>query len=107
MPIWWPKGRCKGRRQPALFAAGAAGGDLGQSRDAFLGHYGGQDEWEPLEGVRAMEQEMRTAGRDVTLHVYPEVGHWFCEADRPDAFEPEAADLAWKRTVSFLQEQLG
>jgi carboxymethylenebutenolidase len=54
-----------------------------------------------------MEQAIRDAGREFTLHVYPQTGHWFVEEDRPDAYQPEAAALAWVRTIAFLQETLG
>ena len=45
------------------------------------------------------------AGRDVTIHVYPGVKHWFVEADRPE-YNPEAAELAWRRTLDFLNQYL-
>jgi carboxymethylenebutenolidase len=85
---------------------GVVDADFAASRAAYLGHFGELDEWEPLEGVQALEEAIRAAGRDVTIHLYPEVGHWFVEADRPDAYAPEAAEVAWERTVGFLREQL-
>lgn len=85
---------------------GAVEADFERSRAAFQGHFGAQDEWEPVEYVEGMEQAMRDAGREVTIHVYPQAGHWFFEADRPDAYAPEAAELAWERTVAFLRERL-
>ena len=45
----------------------------------------------------------RAAGRKVTFHRYPGTGHWFFEPDRVDAFNPEAARIAWERTLSFLK----
>ncbi len=73
---------------------------------AILGHYAEHDEWEPLDSVRQMEADMRAAGRDVTLHIYPEAQHWFFEEDRPAAYQAGAAQLAWERTVQFLRDQL-
>jgi carboxymethylenebutenolidase len=97
-------------RRPELRAVtifyGAGEGDFAAARAAFLGHFAADDPWEPLEGVRQMEAEMRAAGREVTLHLYPGAGHWFCEDDRPDAYRPEAAALAWERTLAFLREKL-
>jgi carboxymethylenebutenolidase len=86
---------------------GTVAADFEQARAAFQGHFGEVDAFEPLEFVQEMEQTMRDAGREVTIHMYPEAGHWFMEADRPDAYAPEAADLAWARTVAFLEEELG
>lgn len=85
---------------------GVVAADFAQASAAFLGHFGGRDDFEPLDGVQAMEQELRAAGRDVSIHVYPQAGHWFCEEDRPDALDPEAADQAWERTLAFLRERL-
>jgi carboxymethylenebutenolidase len=80
--------------------------DPDTTRAAFLGHFGEADDWEPLEGVRAMEAQIRAAGRELTLHLYPGAGHWFFEDNRPDAYQPEAAALAWTRTLEFLRQHL-
>lgn len=76
--------------------------DFSIARAAYLGHFADQDEWEPLEGVRQMEAAMQAAGRDVSINIYPGTQHWFCEPDRPE-YNAAAAQLAWKRTIDFLQ----
>lgn len=81
--------------------------DFWQARAAYLGHFAERDEWEPLAGVRQMESEMKTAGRESTYHFYPGTGHWFFEDDRPEAYNAQAAELAWTRTIEFLKTQLG
>jgi carboxymethylenebutenolidase len=53
-----------------------------------------------------MEAAMRAAGREVTIHVYPGVGHWFFEPNRPDVYNAEASALVWERTLTFLREKL-
>lgn len=80
--------------------------DFTASRAAYLGHYAEQDEFDPLESVRALEAEIRSAGREVTFHVYPGTRHWFFEQDRPDAYDAPAARLAWDRTTAFLHHWL-
>jgi carboxymethylenebutenolidase len=70
-----------------------------------LGHFAESDPYEPDEGVQAFEQALRNAARSVTIHRYPGTGHWFAEPSR-DAYRPEAADLAFERTVAFLREHL-
>ena len=52
-----------------------------------------------------MEQDMKAAGVDVTLHVYPGTVHWFIESDRPE-YETASASLAWERTFEFLKKNL-
>ena len=69
----------------------------------ILGHFSDVDEWEPLDGIRAMEAEMRAAGLKQDFHIYPNMSHWFFEADRPE-FDPQAAELAWARTLEFLRK---
>jgi carboxymethylenebutenolidase len=71
-----------------------------------LGHYAEVDEWEPLDGAKAMEKDMQAAGVEVSLHIYPNVHHWFMEDDRPE-YNAEAAKLAWTRTLGFLHKNLG
>lgn len=86
---------------------GSVDADFVRSQAAFQGHFGAEDAFEPEEYVQDMEQAMRDAGREVMIHRYPGAGHWFFEDDRPDAYDREAAQLAWDRTVSFLRERLG
>lgn len=71
----------------------------------ILVHFGEHDEMEPLDGVKWMENAMREAGLDVTLHLYPGARHWFVEADRPE-YDPAAANLAWERTFAFLKQNI-
>lgn len=80
--------------------------DVARASAAFLGHYAEHDEWEPREGVEQLEADMRAAGREVTFFMYPGATHWFFEDDRQDAYNPDAAQLAWERTVTFLDDHL-
>lgn len=74
--------------------------DLTHIPTAVLGHFGEEDEWEPLEQVKQIQ------GDNVTIHLYAGAGHWFFEEDRPEHFHPEAAALAWERTVAFLRARV-
>ncbi|HLK57856.1 MAG TPA: dienelactone hydrolase family protein [Chthonomonadaceae bacterium] len=80
--------------------------DFTTSRAAYLGHFAEHDDWEPLDQARQMEADIRAAGREVHFYVYPGIGHWFFEEDRPDAYHAESARLAWERTLSFLRSYL-
>ena len=83
---------------------GTGDADFSASRAAYLGHFAGDDDFEPREYVDGMEEALRHAGRPVTFYHYPGTGHWFFEPDRADAYNEEAAALAWARTLKFLQE---
>jgi carboxymethylenebutenolidase len=85
---------------------GAWAPDLNKAKAAFLFHFCEEDEWEPRENVEELRKALESAGRPATFHFYPDVGHWFMESNRPDAYHAEAAELAWSRTLAFLAEQL-
>jgi carboxymethylenebutenolidase len=80
--------------------------DYSEAGASYLGHFAPDDEWEPIADVRATEEKIRAAGREVTFHFYPEMKHWFVEENRPLEYNREAADLAWKRTLEFLNSKL-
>jgi carboxymethylenebutenolidase len=82
------------------------GSFLERSKAPVLGHFAETDPFEPTESVDALEEALRAAGRAVTIHRYPGTGHWFAEPSR-DAYRPEAAELAFERTLEFLGERLG
>jgi carboxymethylenebutenolidase len=81
---------------------GAGEGDFAKVKAEVLGHFSDTDEWEDISYVRSMETDMRTAGLVPTFHIYPQMPHWFFEDDRPE-FDPQAAQLAWTRTLEFLR----
>ena len=95
-----------------LFYGGADSGDwLGadfaeKTKAAFLGNFAENDSYEPGEMVPKLEDQLSSAGRDATIYVYPGTGHWFFESDRPDAYDADAAQLSWQRTVEFLHNKL-
>jgi carboxymethylenebutenolidase len=82
---------------------GSGGGDFSTSQAAYLGHFAELDPYEPLSNVNELEESLRQAGRPVTFHQYSGTGHWFFEPDRADAYNEEAANLAWERTLAFLR----
>lgn len=81
-------------------------GDFSASRSAFQFHLAESDPFVSPGSVARQERQLRAAGRDVEFHHYPGTGHWFFEWDRPDAWDPAAAELAWQRTVEFLDRHL-
>lgn len=84
---------------------GAADEDFNDLHAKVLGHFSDVDEWEEYPYVQAMEQKMKAAGVDVTLHTYPGLAHWWVEEDRPE-YDAKGAKLAWDRTITFLKSVL-
>jgi carboxymethylenebutenolidase len=89
-------------RQVVLFY-GTGGGDYSKAQAAYQGHFAEQDDFEPRAGVDELAEALRQAGRAVTFYHYPGTGHWFAEPDRLQAYNAEAAALAWDRTLAFLR----
>ena len=80
--------------------------DFSKSQASYLGHFSPDDEWEPVADVRATEEKIRGAGREVAFHFYPGTKHWFVEENRPVEYNRASSDLAWKRTLEFLDKKL-
>jgi carboxymethylenebutenolidase len=82
---------------------GAGEADYSRLKLDVLGHFAEKDEWEDEKYINAMKDGMQSAGLKVDFHFYPNTSHWFFEGDRPE-FNPQAADVAWKRTLDFLRK---
>lgn len=82
---------------------GAAPIDLSASKSAYLFHFAENDPYEPQAEIDEMEAALKRAGRPATFYQYKGAGHWFFEPDRTDAYNKEAASLAWDRTLAFLK----
>lgn len=57
-------------------------------------------------GWPAYEEALQGLGIGYSMHLYPDVGHGF-HNDTTPRFDPEAAALAWSRTVEFFRRHLG
>jgi carboxymethylenebutenolidase len=82
---------------------GTSSGDYRSSKSEYLGHFAEKDEFESEADVKALEDALRSVGRQVTFYRYMGTGHWFFERDRRE-YAPQAANLAWERTLSFLRK---
>jgi carboxymethylenebutenolidase len=71
----------------------------------ILGHFAESDPYEDEAWVAEFEARLRKDGHEVTFQRYPGTGHWFAEPSR-DAYRPDAADLAFGRTLAFLDGAL-
>jgi carboxymethylenebutenolidase len=86
---------------------GTSVGRFTRTNAAFLGHFAEHDTWGASgQSVQALEMRLRSAGRDTSFHIYPGTQHWFAEEDRLDAYNREAAQLAWERSIEFLKSHL-
>jgi carboxymethylenebutenolidase len=106
---WWSVASAADRDRVAasvVYYGAVSGPELAGSAAPVLGQFAETDQFESDESIAEMETELRSAGREATIHRYPGTGHWFAEPSR-DAYRPDAADLAFERTVAFLREHVG
>lgn len=76
-----------------------------------LGHYAEDDGWASPDAARALEQQLKDAGKQVEFHIYAHAKHAFMN-DTPDppkaggGYSAEASALAWERTLAFYAKHL-
>ena len=95
-------GECPQDIRKIVMFYGAGEAEYGKFKVDVLGHFAEKDEWEDEKYIRAMHDDMQAAGLKTEFNFYPNTSHWFFEEDRPE-FEPQAAEVAWKRTLEFLR----
>ena len=71
-----------------------------------LVHFAEHDEYEDIGFARQVEKEMKAAGSDIAVEVYPGTKHWFDEPSKPE-FDKAASALAWDRNRAFFNKHLG
>ena len=72
---------------------------------SLLLQYAGLDEG-INKGIPAYEEALKKASIDYNIHMYEGAQHGFNNDANPARYNKEAAELAWKRTLSFLREKL-
>jgi len=80
--------------------------DLSMMRADIMGHFGEEDMSIAVDDVRQFEAKLNTLDGDHAVFIYPNAGHAFANEDREDAYNEEAAELAWQRTIDFLSREL-
>ncbi len=82
---------------------GAQSIDFDEATAAYQGHFATDDHIVSDDDKVVTESFIRLGGQSTEFHTYPGTKHWFFEAG--ENFDPDAAELAWKRTVDFLAQQ--
>jgi len=80
--------------------------DLSMMRADILGHFGEEDRSIAIDDVEQFRAKLNTLEGDHAVYIYPNAGHAFANDDREDAYNSEAAALAWQRTLEFLAEEV-
>lgn len=81
--------------------------DLPALEAPVLGLYAENDGFVTVGSVRDLERKLNGLGKKYEFHIYPKVDHAFFNDERPQVYNKEAAEDAWKRTLSFFRKHLG
>jgi carboxymethylenebutenolidase len=79
--------------------------DVPKIKASLLLHYAGLDE-RINAGIEAYEVALKKASIDYTLYMYEGAAHAFFNDTNAERYHKEAAQLAWQRTLAFLNEKL-
>ena len=90
------------------FPSGDAQPDYSAIEASIQGHMAENDDFFPPEGARALEQQLRDLGKDVTLTVHEGTGHAFMAPHNALGTQDEAkvAEI-WPQVTDFLHSRLG
>jgi carboxymethylenebutenolidase len=79
--------------------------DVPKIKAALLLHYAGLDE-RINAGIPAFEAALKAAAVNYQIYMYAGAKHAFNNDTNAERYNPEAAQLAWQRTIAFLKEKL-
>jgi carboxymethylenebutenolidase len=89
----------------AYYGRQADAADVPKIKAKLQLHYGGLDE-RVNAGIPAYETALKAAGTKYELYVYEGANHAFNNDTAPTRYSPEAAKLAWERTLKLFKETL-
>lgn len=98
---------------PKLKAAAIHYGHLASEPDtlkkinaAVLGIFGGKDRGIPPADAQKFEQQMKSLGKTVAVHLFPDAGHAFENPDNKAGYRADDAAKAWELTIAFFKQHL-
>lgn len=82
--------------------------DFEHMKAHILGHFGETDTGIKVDTVNEFQAALNTTNGAHEVYIYPNVGHGFANARGGTniAYSEEAAELAWTRTMAFLESTL-
>jgi carboxymethylenebutenolidase len=79
--------------------------DVSTLSGPVLAHFGRRDKSVNEQTARALVDRITGAGKTVETYFY-DAGHAFFNDQRPEVYDSQSAELAWKRTLEFLRRAL-
>lgn len=79
--------------------------DVAKIQAPIMAHYGALDK-RINAGIPAFEEALKKNNKKYQIFVYDNANHAFNSDTSPDRYNKPAAEMAWKRTVDFLKQNL-
>lgn len=80
--------------------------DYSSIQAPIQGHYAEHDGFADPATVRALEDQLRSNGKEVEFYIYPGTEHAFFNDVRPEVYDAAASLQAWDRLIPFLRDSL-
>ncbi len=75
-------------------------------RASILGLFGARDQGIPVEDVKKFAETLKSMGKDVEIHIYPDAGHAFENPNNKNGYRADDTADAWQRITAFLDAKL-
>jgi carboxymethylenebutenolidase len=79
--------------------------DVAKIKAPIMAHYAGNDQGINA-GIQAFEEALKKNGKEYQIFMYEGAAHAFNNDSNKERYHPEAAKLAWGRTIGFFKEKL-
>jgi carboxymethylenebutenolidase len=79
--------------------------DLSHMNTLILGHFGAKDTSIPVDDVKNFQTALEQKDKRNQIYIYDDAGHAFANTDS-QAYVEDAANLAWDRSLEFLNKYL-
>jgi carboxymethylenebutenolidase len=80
--------------------------DWSKLQAAVQGHYAERDAFFGPDKVKDLQDQLRAVGVDADLYIHPGVDHAFFNDTRPEVYDEQEAQRAWRDTLEFLRAEL-
>ena len=80
--------------------------DLAALKAPVLGLFGDQDDFATPDAAQELDRQLTALGKEHSFTMYPGAGHAFFNKNRPDAYDPRAAEDAWNKVLAFFGQHL-
>lgn len=71
-----------------------------------VGEYAEHDDFAGPEATRALEAQLRSLGKDATMHIHAGCHHAFFNDARPEVYSADASAESWARTTELFRTSL-